>query len=153
MCNKQFIGLLGPQDIPSYALNDTDTFSISRPVFYCCRLDCSCRELWPRGAPCSCKDLFIKNRSKHSSKTLLSLLWFFMNKSFYRTTVLKYLFYKWTSDQLNIYSTFFSSKLDSLVIKTLERVRFSSNQNIWWKKNVQEMFNWSEVHPEKKHYL
>ena len=27
------------------------------------------------------KDLFIKNRSKHSSNTLLSLLRFFMNKS------------------------------------------------------------------------
>ena len=32
--------------------------------------------------------------------------------------------------KLNTSSTFFSSKLDSPVIKTLERIRFSSNQNI-----------------------
>ena len=31
--------------------------------------------------------------------------------------------------KLNTSSTFFSSKLDSPVIKTLERIRFSSNQN------------------------
>ena len=31
---------------------------------------------------------------------------------------------------LNTSLTFFSSKLDSPVIKTLERIRFSSNQNI-----------------------
>ena len=52
-----------------------------------------------------------------------------------------------SSDQLNISSTFFSSKLDSPVIKTLERIRFSSNQNIgegesnFDEKNVKEMFN------------
>ena len=36
------------QDIPSYALNDTGAglcFTVA---------DCSCMELWPRGAPCSC---------------------------------------------------------------------------------------------------
>ena len=60
---------------------------------------------------------------------------------------------------LNISSTFFSSKLDSPVIKTFERIRFSSNQNIgegesnFDEKNVEEMFNWSEVHSEKKYYL
>ena len=43
--------------------------------------------------------------------------------------------------------TFFSSKLDSPVIKTLERIRFSSNQNIgegksnFDEKNVKEVFN------------
>ena len=41
----------------------------------------------------------------------------------------------------------FSSKLDSSVTKTLERIRFSSNQNIgegesnFDEKNVEEMFN------------
>ena len=63
------------------------------------------------------------------------------------------------NEPLNISSTFFSSKLDSPVIKTLERIRFSSNQNIgegesnFAEKNVKEMFNWSEVHSEKKKYL
>ena len=53
----------------------------------------------------------------------------------------------------------FFIKLDSPVIKTLERIRFSSNQNIgegesdFDEKNVEEMFNWSEVHSEKKYYL
>ena len=53
----------------------------------------------------------------------------------------------------------FSSKLDSPVIKTLERIRFSYNQNIregesnFDENNVEEMFNWSEVHSEKKYYL
>ena len=48
---------------------------------------------------------------------------------------------------MNIFLTFFSSKLDSHVIKTLERVRFSSNQNIiegesdFDEKNVKKMFN------------
>jgi hypothetical protein len=48
---------------------------------------------------------------------------------------------------LNISSTFISSKLDSPVIKRLERIRFSSNQNIgeresnFDEKNVEEMFN------------
>jgi hypothetical protein len=43
--------------------------------------------------------------------------------------------------------TFFSSKLVSPVIKTLERIRFSSNQNIgegesnFDEKNVKEVFN------------
>ena len=32
--------------------------------------------------------------------------------------------------KLNTSSTFFSSKLDSPVIKTLKRIRFASNQNI-----------------------
>ena len=46
---------------------------------------------------------------------------------------------------MNISLTFFSSKLDSPVIKTLERVRFSSNQKIgeegsnFDEKNVEEM--------------
>jgi hypothetical protein len=45
--------------------------------------------------------------------------------------------------------TFFSSKLDSPVIKTLERIRFSTNQNIgegesnFNEKNVEEMFNFN----------
>ena len=49
--------------------------------------------------------------------------------------------------KLNTSSTFFSSKLDSPVIKTLERIRFSSNQNIgevesnFDEKNVKEVFN------------
>ena len=49
--------------------------------------------------------------------------------------------------KLNTSSTFFSSKLDSPVIKTLERIRFSSNQNIgegesnFDEKNVEEVFN------------
>ena len=53
----------------------------------------------------------------------------------------------------------FSSKLDSSVTKTLERIRFSSNQNIgegesnFDEKNVEEMFNWSEIPSEKKYYL
>ena len=48
---------------------------------------------------------------------------------------------------LNTFLTFFSSKLDSRVIKTLERIRFPSNQNIgdgesnFDEKNVKEMFN------------
>ena len=39
------------------------------------------------------------------------------------------------------------------------KIRFSSNQNIgegesnFDEKNVEEMFNWSEVHSEKKYYL
>ena len=51
------------------------------------------------------------------------------------------------NDQLNVSSTFFSSKLDFPVIKTLERIRFFSNQNIgegesnFDEKNVEEMFN------------
>ena len=50
----------------------------------------------------------------------------------------------------------FSSKLDSPAIKILERIRFSSNQNIgegvsnFDEKTVEEIFNWSEVHSEKK---
>ena len=53
----------------------------------------------------------------------------------------------------------FSSELDSLVIKTLERIRFSSNQNIgegesnFDKKNVEEMSNWSEVDSKKIYFL
>ena len=53
----------------------------------------------------------------------------------------------------------FVIKLDSYVIKTFERIRFSSNQNIgegesnFDEKNVEEMFNWSEVLSEKKYYL
>ena len=45
------------------------------------------------------------------------------------------------------------------VIKTLERIRLSSNQNIgegesnFDEKYVEEMFNWSEIHSEKKYYL
>ena len=49
-----------------------------------------------------------------------------------------------------------SSKLDSPLIKTLERIRFSSNQNIgegesnfddkYVEKSVQKVFNWSEFH-------
>ena len=52
----------------------------------------------------------------------------------------------------------FSSKLDSPVIKTLEMIRFSSNQNIgvgesnFDEKNVEEMFNWSEVHSRNTTY-
>ena len=48
---------------------------------------------------------------------------------------------------LNTSLTFFSSKLDSPVIKTLERIRFFSNQNIgegesnFDEKNVEEVFN------------
>ena len=66
---------------------------------------------------------------------------------------------EWTSEQLNISWTFFWTKLDSPVIKTLERIRFSANQKIgegesnFGEKNVEEMFNWSEVHSEKKYYL
>ena len=47
---------------------------------------------------------------------------------------------------LNTSLTFFSSKLDSPVIKTLERIRFSSDQNIgegesnFDEKNVEEVF-------------
>ena len=39
------------------------------------------------------------------------------------------------------------------------KIRFSCNQNIgegesnFDEKNVEEMFNWSEVHSEKKYYL
>ena len=49
--------------------------------------------------------------------------------------------------KLNTSSTFFSSKLDSPVIKTLDMIRFSSNQNIgegesnFDEKNVKEVFN------------
>ena len=41
----------------------------------------------------------------------------------------------------------------------MEMIIFSSNQNIgegesnFDEKNVEEMFNWSEVHSEKKYYL
>ena len=48
---------------------------------------------------------------------------------------------------LNTSSIFFSSKLDSPIIKTLERIRFTSNQNIGEgesnldEKNVEEVFN------------
>ena len=48
---------------------------------------------------------------------------------------------------LNTSLTFFSSKLDSPVIKTLERIRFFSNQNVgegesnFDEKNVGEVFN------------
>ena len=53
--------------------------------------------------------------------------------------------FSWT--QVNTSSTFFSSKLDSPVIKTLETIKFSSNQNIgegesnFDEKNVKEVFN------------
>ena len=49
--------------------------------------------------------------------------------------------------KLNTSSTFFSSKLDSPVIKTLERIRFFSNQNVgegesnFDEKNTEEVFN------------
>ena len=49
--------------------------------------------------------------------------------------------------ELNTSSTYFSSKLDSPVIKTLERIRFSPNRNIgegesnFDEKNVKEVFN------------
>ena len=39
------------------------------------------------------------------------------------------------------------------------KIRFFCNQNIgegesdFYEKNVKEMFNWSEVHSEKKYYL
>ena len=71
----------------------------------------------------------------------------------------QYFFSKWTSDQLNISLTFLSSKFDAPVIKTLERIKFSSNQNIgedesnFDEKNLEETFNWSEVHSEKKYYV
>ena len=61
----------------------------------------------------------------------------------------------WSVEHFDI----FSSKLDSRVIKTLERIRFPSNQNIgdgesnFDEKNVEEMLNWSEFHSEKKYYL
>ena len=48
---------------------------------------------------------------------------------------------------LNTSLTFFSSKLDSPVIKTLEKIRFFSNPNIgegksnFDEKNVEEVFN------------
>ena len=42
----------------------------------------------------------------------------------------QYFFSKWTSDQLNISLTFLSSKFDPSLIKTLEKIKFSSNQNI-----------------------
>ena len=50
------------------------------------------------------------------------------------------------SVQLNTSSTFFSSRLEYPVIKTLEWIRFSSNQNIegesnFDEKNVKEVFN------------
>ena len=45
----------------------------------------------------TCKDLFIKNRSKHSSNTLQSLLRFFMNKS------LSNFFLKWQCVTGNYY--------------------------------------------------
>ena len=58
---------------------------------------------------------------------------------------------------------FLSSKLDSPVIKTLERHFFTlskclsnvliTGESIFDEKNGQEMFNWSEVHSEKKYYL
>ena len=53
--------------------------------------------------------------------------------------------FSWT--QVEHFFDIFSSKLDSPVIKTLERIRFSSNQNIgegesnFDEKNVEEMFN------------
>ena len=71
----------------------------------------------------------------------------------------KLFLYEWTSDQLIILNTFFSSKLDSPAIKTLERIRFFSNQSIgegksnFDEKNIKEMFNWSEFHSKKKCYL
>ena len=41
-----------------------------------------CKKEWQQLSPnFSSKDLFIKNRTIHSSKTLLSVVWFFMNKS------------------------------------------------------------------------
>ena len=71
----------------------------------------------------------------------------------------QYFFSEWTSNQLNISLTFLSSKFDAPVIKTLERIKFSSNQNIgedasnFDEKNLEETFNWSEVHSEKKYYV
>ena len=75
---------------------------------------------------------------------------------------LKYGFYKklflyeWTSDQLNIYWPFFSSKLDSPEIKTLERHSLNvkkclsnvliTGESNFDEKNGQEMFKWSVVH-------
>ena len=61
--------------------------------------------------------------------------------------------------KLNTSLTFLLSKLDPPVIKTLDRIRFTSNQNIgegesnFDEKNVEEMLNRSEVHLEKKYYL
>ena len=56
---------------------------------------------------------------------------------------------------LSSYGFYISSKKQNLPIKTLERIRFSSNQNIgegesnFDEKNVEEMFNGSKVHSEK----
>ena len=69
-----------------------------------------------------------------------------------------YFFSKWNFDQLNICSTFFSSKLDSpSPMFWLEENLIISNVLITEEfhfhfENVQEMFNWSEVHSEKKYY-
>ena len=57
---------------------------------------------------------------------------------------------------LTSFSTYLSSKLDYLLIKRLERIRFSSNQNIgegesnFDDKYVEKGFNWSEVHLNPK---
>ena len=55
---------------------------------------------------------------------------------------------------LNTSSTFFSSKLDSAVIKTLEKIRFSSDQNIGeGKSNFEEKMLKMCSTDQKKYYL
>ena len=59
--------------------------------------------------------------------------------------------------KLNTFSTCLSSKLDSSLIKTLERIRFSSNQNIGegesnfddWKCPTQQSFIPQEINSKK----
>ena len=94
---------------------------------------------------------------------LCSRTWIFctasISRDFFQLSVLKYGFlkklflYQWTSDQLNIFSTFLSSKLDSLVIKTLERHSLNlkkclSNALIMAESNFDEKkgFNCPEFH-------
>ena len=65
----------------------------------------------------------IGKRGCHFQKNEISVIskYGFCNETFRKDKSLT----SWT-----LFSTYLSSKLDSLLIKTLERIRFSSNQNI-----------------------
>ena len=57
--------------------------------------------------------------------------------------------------KLNTSSTFFSSKLDSHVIKTLENIRFSSNQNIGEGQSNFDDWKWptQQFHSSRNKFL
>ena len=79
------------------------------------------------------KDWFIKNRTKHSSNTLLSLVWIFMNQSLCITNC-------------NMKSIFFPCKSKSNLLSKLNRDHTLLNQGENWRisKLKLETTKWSE---------